>query len=652
MPIIREYESRIQASAAGKLRTEDNPYRASQSIGSGLRDIGRGVGMFGDAYTRVQEQRDTSSLQVKVADARSRVTNKLQEMSRSGQVLQEDFDDQFQTLLGEELDSLQDEMTTPLGRQAAATHAGQLKSYFTQQAGERRALAFGEKAKTDFVESLNKNANTLLSDPTQLESTLTDTLMALAAEDGPYAHIPHELRDKLAAEARQTYGASAISGLIMADPTSTRKRLLAGEWDALVTPNQKLSLVNRAETEQARVDGVARFEALVRLEDAANNGALSMPALRQAVDAKQISPEKAISLREESRRRAQEIERQRLLGIGIELGDPTALVGYSPKEVQEGFDLFAGRLMQGANTDEKRVEATNRIVTKGRELGVLPSQLKATLETASPARPAQFDNAARWYDGLRTVDPVYANAHVSPRQAALFNVYSTALAGGQGQQAAIELVRQAGDPEKMKEFRKNLSGDQLREIDGALRYRESFTTLTKSPAKNQGWARNQIEDMAKLRMAFGDAPADEAVEWATSQFKARHTLVGGRWLPIQGAASPDLAPALEEYLVRAPAALKKNGLAEGDIDPEGYELRTDPQTRVDGSMQLIEKSTGLPVPGYRIGPQEALRAYQGVKEARAKEEVAAALKERDERKAEEAGARGPSATAPDTGFVE
>jgi hypothetical protein len=476
--------------------------------------------------------------------------------------------------------------------------------------------------------------------------------MALAAEDGPYAHIDAETRRRLLTDARQTLATSAISGIILADPPLARDQLLKGKWDEFIPPNTKLALINRAESEQAQQAGAARFEALVQLQDAAEGGALADSRIKQAVDARIISPEKGISLREHNQRRVKEIERQRQLGIAIELGDPTALVGYTPREQQEGFDLFAGRLMQGAQDDKSRVDATNRIVTRGRELGLIPSQLKATLETASPARAAQFDGAARWYDTLRAVDPVYAAAHVNPKQAAFFDVYSTAVAAGQQPQAAIELVRQAGDPEKMKEFRKNLSGSQLKEIEDALSYRESWTTLTKSNAKNSAWARGQIEDMAKLRTAFGDAPADEATEWAVSQFKARHALVGGRWLPIQGTASPDLSDALEEYLARVPAAMKQQGATKDDTDPEGYELRTDRQTSVNGSLQVYSKTTGMPVPGWRVAPQEALRAYQGVKEERAKAKIAEVLGTKAERKAEEAGLRGPGSAAPDMGYVE
>ena len=618
MPVIREYNA--PGGDVGRLRTSADPGREEDLASRGFKIFGQALQTIGSTINQVQQQRDTATLQKRTAEARAQLTTRLQQASQSGEILDEGFENKFTDEMSATTERIQSSMISGVGRSAAGVHSAQLSASMLQQVSERRAVAVGEESKRSYIDAMNLNANTLQSDPTQHHSVLESSLIALRATDGPFSGLSHKDRAVLEEDTRQTLAVSAITGLANVNAKSAHDQLKAGVWDTEITPQQKIQLSHYAERKQSERDGEAALSAVMRIDDLAQNGALTDKAILQArTDGVLKTNAQALSFRHKSQERAKQIERERTLQRGIELGDRAALaqVGFTNKEMETGFGLYAGRQMETAQDDPSRIAATNRIVTKGRELGLMAPQMETMLNYATPARPKNFDTASKWYSSLNAVDPVYAAQHVKPEQAALFHVYQTARLGGASDQVAIDTVRQAGDQDKMRKFRAELPASTLSNIESSVS-RSFPASLFSEDATNAGWARNQIAEMTKLRIAFGDSTVEDASNWAASQFKARHVEVGGRWLPRKGAVSPDLPMALSTYLAKAPEGLKANGYSVDDIDPAGYDLRTDRQTQIDGSYQLYQKSSGLPVPGRRVTADQALKAYQMTQDEEAK----------------------------------
>lgn len=614
MPIIREYDQRLNAPNRPLSQPAD-PGAAARA-GDGLKALSGALATVSRTAFDIAEQSEMTSLQVETARARAEFAERMQRAKETGEAADPEYVKSVADAAQEAAAKLADGKATRRGAEAARAHGAQFAAGMQMQAIGDNAAAIGEQAKLTALEAQNINRNTLRSSPQQFEAILGETLAHL---DGPaYAHVDAGLREQLKQNAKAGLAESAVEGVIHTrSPIEAKKLLDSGMLDSYLPAERKRFLYNLAESRRAEMEGRANLEALLRMNDLAENGELTKARALEAYDAGifKTAPQ-ALSFFNRSQERAKEIQRQRELDVAINLGDPVALVKYTPKEKQEGFDRFAAKLIQDAGEDEAgRETAINQIVARGREIGEIPSRMKAQLESASVARPAQFVSAAKWFEGLAAVDPGYANAHVSPKQAALFHVYTAAKAAGQSDAHAIELVKMAGDPETLRKFQNEMPGSVLSDIEGAL------NPYFGSAASNAGWAKKSIADMAKLRMAFGDSTATEAAEWATEQFKARHAMVGGRWIPTGGNVSPDLAPAFDEYLARVPAALQKHGATQDDIAPGGYDLRADRQTRIDGSLQLYEKDTGMPIPGYRVSPREALDAYSGVKQDRIKKEI-------------------------------
>lgn len=641
MPIIREYDQQLRAPNQPISQSAD-PMAAGAGF-RGMAELGKGIRDVGKAIFDAAEQNELATYQVESAKVRADLNAKRKRAKETGEAADPEYVRYATEAAEEAAAKLADDMTTKRGHEAARVSGAGLVSDVQVLAVQDNAFAVGAHAKQAAQETLAIDGNTLLGSP-----EFFGALMQKTNEywDGPGgAHVDAPVREQIKRESTQQLAVFAVNGTILSDAPLAQRQLISGAWDKYLPPEQKLALINRAEAKVAEDKGRANLVALLRLQEQADNGTLTEKQTIAAFEAKifQSAPQ-AMAFYARSKERAKEIERQRQLDVAINLGDPLPLVKYSPKEQQEGFDRFAGKSVLAAGDDpDLQMGAVNQIVARGRELGLIPSQMKAKLESATVARPAQFVDAAKWYDGLRVVDPTYANAHVRPEQAALFNVYLAAKAGGQQDAQAVEIVRQAGDPEKLRKFRKELDSDTLKAINRAAADHSYFPW--NAEVTNASWAANSIAELTKMRMAFGDSNAQEATKWATDQFKARHVKVGGRWLPLQGAASPDLAPALEEYLKRLPDAMKKHGAEQEDIDPEGYELRTDRQTAIDGSLQAYSNSSGMALPGYRVTPQGALQAFDGLKRSKAAAETRAAagrLKQmRDAERADE-GAEFPN----------
>lgn len=622
MPKIREYNPQLGAISRPLSQAAD-PGMAARAGDAG-KALGAALSEISRAAFSIAEQNDATNLQVDLAQARADFTAKMQRARETGEASDPEYVKSVQSEAQDYAAKLAEKMQTRSGANAARAYGAQFATGMHAAAIQENALAAGEAAKRRAQVALDTNRNTLRDDPSQFAAILEESNAQL---DGPaFAHLDAEKREAVKREVSSGLAFSAIEGVIYTrSPQEAMDILASGKVDHLLTADQKRVLYREAESTATAVKSRANLDALMALDGRAENGQLTKAAVLEAYDKKIFStPSQALDFYHRSQRRAKEIERERLLSVGIELGDPVAIADYTPKEQEEGFGKFSGRLMEAAGDDDAlRADATNRIITRGRELGLMSPRLRSLIETASPARPAQFEQAHKWYESLNAVDPVYASKHVSPNQAALFSVYSAAKNGGLAPAAAIELVRQAGDPKKMQEFKKEMPPRVLADIEGAL------NPYFGSPASNATWAKNAVAEMAKMRMAFGDANVEDAVEWAQAQFNARHALVGGRWLPTQDTASPDVGPALDEYLKRVPNALKKDGATQDDLDPNGYELRVDRQTKLDGSMQVYEKSSGMPVPGRRVAPREAVRAYSKIKETLAISETSvAAAKEK------------------------
>lgn len=123
--------------------------------------------------------------------------------------------------------------------------------------------------------TLDLGVNTVMSNPGQYAATLANINATLDAQAGA---VPAAKLDEWRTQAAQSLTGAMVGGEINADPVAAKKKLEAGEWDAVITPQQKASLLNnadagirdreiQAEKARAAAEKAQKEQAAVQLSD-------------------------------------------------------------------------------------------------------------------------------------------------------------------------------------------------------------------------------------------------------------------------------------------------------------------------------------------------------------------------------------------------
>lgn len=638
MPKIREYKSQATPSVLITTR-KATAADFGGGIGKVLAKAGEQAGDLAEKMQKSKERSEALGVYADVASAREQIVNDLRESSDSGATLDPNFNKDFNTRLQEKAAEITGKTTTRKAREVAAVVTARMGADARTRAGEVVSDDTARRAVSDFVKTRDINRNVLLTDPSLLPVMLEEAELNLGDPDGPYGAASEQKRRELLDQTQSEYALTAIQGAARIDEALALEQVESGQFDAYLKPEMKNNVIERLTREvkqkAAKVADETKFKIIAELQDKANLGDLSDTEIANSIKAKILTPSGGLSLRGLNTRRKQEIERAAELDVRISEGSPVGLLLFGKAEQQEGFDRYVSGLFVAAGEDASAKQAAlSRVIERGRELGMVPSVTRSQLTRATVARPQEFDVAAKMYESFRAIDPAYANAQVSTEQAARFDVYLTTIEAGGNEQAAIEQARLAGDPKRRAEAEKVLNSVEGREalqgIDDEISVIDNFGFWNDEAISNPQLARKKITDFARLRIAQGDASPEQAVEWARDQFLSRYKVVGDRWLFLPGDVAPaeGLADSLEAFLTRVPDALASDGAMKDDIDPDGYELRSDRQTKKDSSLQVYSRSTGMPVAGLRIKPRDALDAWNQIKDREAAEDAQKAFVDR------------------------
>ncbi len=204
------------------------------------------------------------------------------------------------------------------------------------EAGERV-----RRTEVNAVETVNKYANMVNSNPGQFASALDDVDAMFAASG-----LPAASSDKLRAGARAQLAQSAVYGQLERNPAGVLRDLNAGTWDAYLDPDNKIAAVNAAQAEIKRREAEAKA-----------NAAQARAEIAQ--DAADLAKSDLLS--------------RQLAGKGVT--DPKAAevikAGLTPKQY-ERYQSAAAR----ADTVFKTV---------GDMRSMTPAEMQATVEKAKPA---------------------------------------------------------------------------------------------------------------------------------------------------------------------------------------------------------------------------------------------------------------------------
>jgi hypothetical protein len=193
-------------------------------------------GVIGKIEQR-QSQEEVSDLNSKFADARDEWTQRIQEQTIQGTVDVDKINTDYQ----EYVNKLNQNISTSTGRQFFDRQASRLKGQVLKSAGRAQAQLAGERAKENWLNGLNKNANSLQSDPEGFQDTYESTVEALQAKVDS-GGLPALAAEKLRAQAGEDLAKAAIRGWARLSPELAQKRLDRGDFDAYLKGDQKAQM--------------------------------------------------------------------------------------------------------------------------------------------------------------------------------------------------------------------------------------------------------------------------------------------------------------------------------------------------------------------------------------------------------------------------
>lgn len=235
MPVIKPYEIKTLAASAPDVRSVS--VTSSAGVGKGLEQLGGSLTTLSEALSKREQQEDVSDTHVKMSEAQANLTNEYHQQLQDGTLDVDDFKDHVQ----DTMDKVGDKVGTHTGQLYFNQASAELQANFLVKAAQGSAQLAGEKAKANYMTSLNNGSTTLLNDPSSFEFTQsqqTQGIDALVASGG----LPAEAADKLKLHSNEELAKSAVRGWIRLDPETAKKQLDDGKWNNYIDGDLKHQL--------------------------------------------------------------------------------------------------------------------------------------------------------------------------------------------------------------------------------------------------------------------------------------------------------------------------------------------------------------------------------------------------------------------------
>jgi hypothetical protein len=250
MPQIKEYSSQIGASGpiGGRNATAQD---FGAGVGQAVEGFGQALSYGSDVVQKRAEQSELSDYYAKQADKRAELTAKFKERARTAKPGDPKFTEEVLQDFDSEMGKLSEGLTQPATRQYASRANAEMRGHFQEMAYATQAELAGAQVSQNFRSTLSKNSSTLVSDPTQLQSILSqhdayvDTLVN--PSDGSKGFLSTEQAIKLKADGRAELAVSAVKGWVELNPDAALKNLKEGGFDDLVNGPQKDKLIGEAQ---------------------------------------------------------------------------------------------------------------------------------------------------------------------------------------------------------------------------------------------------------------------------------------------------------------------------------------------------------------------------------------------------------------------
>ena len=246
MPVIKPYN--VQTSAVGA--PEVQQARGAGIVGDSIANLGQAISGVADVMQKRKEQEDVSNLHVEISKTQSEFTNKYRQELQQGTLDVEKFNQDVQT----HFDKLAEGVETRSGRMYFQQAAAELKGHFLEQSAIGSAELAGERAKSNFMQSLNNSSSALLNEPSSFE--ITNKLQLQGIDNlVKTGGLPAQAAEKLRLESQNQLAKASIRGWIKLNPDIAREQLDKGKWDSHINGEVKDQLYGEIDT-QIRANSV------------------------------------------------------------------------------------------------------------------------------------------------------------------------------------------------------------------------------------------------------------------------------------------------------------------------------------------------------------------------------------------------------------
>ncbi|TXG77624.1 hypothetical protein E6Q11_02525 [Candidatus Dojkabacteria bacterium] len=243
MPQIKEYRLRADLEGPREFR------RASgEDIGFGraVQGLGEGISQVGEAFQKRAEQDEISDLNAKLSKGQADQTIYQQEILRKAPPGDKTITENFMKQFDEYMAPIGESATTRAGRMYFAQRQAELRSHFFKSTMIGQAHLAGEKAKTDYIGSLNSASTTLVNDPSSFEMVKNNHNMSVD-ELVKTSGLSSEQALKLKQSGQEALAKSAAQGWINLDPHYAKKAIADGQFDAYFSGPVKAQMLARAD---------------------------------------------------------------------------------------------------------------------------------------------------------------------------------------------------------------------------------------------------------------------------------------------------------------------------------------------------------------------------------------------------------------------
>jgi hypothetical protein len=212
--------------------------RRAQAVDSGLAGAGQSIIKAADSFLTDAEESESRKALVASSEIRAKYARALDDAALDGSDT-----DKLKEALQNDLSRVGDDFKTRRGVQSLELHSSNAEIMFDEQSNHIRVQRASAEAKTEGSKLLNSASALIQSNPGYLPRAEADVDVFVST----LKHVSPAQRAELTIGLKRELNMSAAMAAARIDPSGTRKRLDAGEWN--LTPEQRSMAINKADTE-------------------------------------------------------------------------------------------------------------------------------------------------------------------------------------------------------------------------------------------------------------------------------------------------------------------------------------------------------------------------------------------------------------------